>query len=85
MVGKDAAECRGKQVSAQVHSARGSFMINRDVLATFPCRVRRRGQILAASACYMSQHLRNLNRCRSLSDYRRSNTGAVGVSRLSDI
>lgn len=56
-------------------------MVNRDVLATFPCRVRRRGQILAASALHVSHSARSFDRCRSLTDYRRTNTSPV-VQRL---
>jgi len=57
-------------------------MVNRDVLATFPCRVRRRGQILAASLNQLPSRprLRTLDRCRSLSYYRR--VGYVGPHRI---
>ncbi len=58
-------------------------MINRDVLATFPCRVRRRGQILAASPSQLaSQRMRSFGRCRSLADYRQKGARHGGTARL---
>jgi hypothetical protein len=54
-------------------------MLNRDVLATFPCRVRRRGQNLGATPSLPpTLRLRSFDRCRSLSHYRRA--GHVGTA-----
>ena len=59
-------------------------MLNRDVLATFPCRVRRRGQVLAASPSQPpSPRLRSFDRCRSLSYYRR--VGYVGTAHCIEV
>lgn len=60
-------------------------MVSRDVLATFPCRVRRRGQILAASLSQLPspRRPRTFDRCRSLSYYRRA--GDVGTTHRIDL
>jgi len=60
-------------------------MVNRDVLATFPCRVRRRGQVLAASPSHLPHRLRSFDRCRSLTDYRRANASHWSVPCVTDI
>ena len=61
-------------------------MLNRDVLATFPCRVRRRSQVFAASLRQPSnQRLRSFDRCRSLSDYRRANARYDSAAHLADL
>jgi hypothetical protein len=75
---------RGQQIRSWF-IARGFPMVNRDVLATFPCRVRHRGQVLAASPGHLLQPPRRLHRCRSLSDYRRAGGSPAGLPRLSNI
>jgi hypothetical protein len=67
------------------HDFEVRLMVNRDVLATFPCRVRRRGQALAASLGQLPsrRRLRAFDRCRSLSYYRR--VGYVGTAHRIDV
>jgi hypothetical protein len=80
---RQAEESAARFRGTQAHSfAEVYLMVNRDVLATFPCRVRRRGQIVAAAPSQPpNPRLRSFDRCRSLSYYRRTgDTSPVHVS-----